>query len=304
MSPSAIPLKTHHGVVVPMVTPLAPSGDLDEPAVLRIIEHLLAGGVHGIFVLGTNGEMPWLTRPEVGHSLVRIMVQQVGGQAKTYAGVAGERAVETAETWFALGVDTVVVRLPKQCTLDAAGQDRYFRDIADRVPGPVILYNMPPIADTSIPAHVIESLAPHPNVAGLKDSENDFDRLRSLVTGLGGRDDFSILTGVTALSTKAISLGADGMVPSAGNLVPRMCRDLFTAARSGDNAAAEHLQNKVDKISEIYRRQGDPKQSIAALKTAASALGLCGPTVAPELPILDDGQRQQIQSDMKQVGLV
>jgi len=245
-----------------MVTPLTPQAKLDEPAVGRVIEHLLAGGVHGVFVLGTTGEMPSLPRA-LRRRLVEMTVQHVGSRAKTYAGIADNclaRCVESAGEYFDLGVGAVVAHLPTCFGLDADEQQAYLGELLEQVAGPVVLYNMPPTTHMSIPIEVVGRLAGHPRAAGLKDSENDAARLAAVLEALGGRQNFSVLTGVTGLSARALLLGADGMVPSSGNLVPGLCRRLFDAATAGDSPAAEQLQQELDaaRWANRWRRSRPP----------------------------------------------
>ncbi len=102
----------------------------------------------------------------------------------------------------------------------------WYQALLDGLEGPLLLYNMPMTTKVSIPLDVVEKLLGHPRLAGIKDSENNPKRLEELLQRFGGRKDFSMFVGVGALMEKGLRLGADGIVPSVGNLIPDICRKL------------------------------------------------------------------------------
>src|SRR5712664_2311800 len=165
----------YHGVVVPTVTPVTPTGDLDEAALERLIEFLLAGGVDGIFVLGTTGE-----GPSVPHGtrlkLVQRSVAAVRGRAQLYAGIGGTclaDSVAAANDYFRAGADVVVAQPPVYFPIQPQELLAYFRALLDGLASPLILYNIPATTRVSIPLEVVAELQGHPKLAGMKDSEND-----------------------------------------------------------------------------------------------------------------------------------
>jgi len=265
--------KPYHGVVVPMVTPVTPQGDLDEPAVRRVIDHLIEGG---------SG----------------ITVEHVGGRAVTYAGIGNNclaDSVHAAEEYFQLGIDVVVAHLPSYYALSPEEQSDYYAALVERIPGPLMLYNIPSTTHMSTPIGVVEKLSRHPKVIGLKDSENNVARVEAVMETLGGRSDFAIFVGVSALSARALSLGADGIVPSPAHLVPYLCQRLYESGSQGDVTSAEEYQRQVDQVADIYVRNRTLGQSLAALKAAMGALSLCGPDVLPPLRPLDAAQQEAIR---------
>jgi dihydrodipicolinate synthase/N-acetylneuraminate lyase len=291
--------KRYLGVVVPMITPITSRGDLDEPAVRRVIDHLIEGGVNGIFVLGTTGEgasVPRRTRSR----LVAIAVEHVGDRVATYAGIGNnclDHSVHAAEEYFRLGVDVVVAHLPSYYALDPEEQSDYYAALAERIPGPLMLYNIPSTTHMSIPIEVVEKLSHHHKIIGLKDSENSVSRLEAVVEALGGRSDFAVFAGVSALSARALCLGADGIVPSPAHLVPDLCQRLYETGVQGDVASAEEYQRQVDQVANIYVRNRTLGQSLAALKAAMGTLGLCNPDVLPPLRPLDAAQQEAVRRE-------
>ena len=293
--------KKRAGIVVPMVTPFTPTGDLDEAAARRIVDHILEADVGGVFLLGTTGEDASMSL-EMRTRLVATVTEHVGGRATTYAGISHNSlasSVKAAEAYTRLGVDTLVARLPTYYALTDEEQHAYFLALLERIPGPLMLYNITSTTHMTIPIRVIEALSQHSQVVGIKDSDRDLPRLEELVRRLGGRPDFSLLCGVTAWSVRALALGADGCVPSTANLVPEACQRLYERFCQGDLAAAEACQRELDELGGILRAGQTLGQSIGSLKAAMGALGLCGPTVLPPLTTPSLSQQEAARNGLR-----
>jgi dihydrodipicolinate synthase/N-acetylneuraminate lyase len=278
------PAKAHGGVIVPMVTPFTADGRVDRESAERLTDHLVEGGCHP-FVLGTTGEgasIPKAARAE----LVRCVVERAARRAKVYAGISTnvlETAVDTARQYLQLGADAVVAHPPSYFPITGDDMLAYFELLADRVGGPLILYNIPITTHLSIPLDVVETLSHHPNIVGLKDSESGLPRLKEGVLRWAQRPDFSHLVGAAEQGAYGLELGSDGVVPSAGNLVPRLHRELYEAALRGEHETARRLQERLDALSSLYVTAPALGQSLAALKVMASVLGLCEPHMLPPL---------------------
>ena len=297
--------KAYRGVVVPMVTPIAPDGLVDIPAARRIIEHLLDGGVDGVFVLGTTGEGASVPRSEALR-LVELTAQQVRGRALVFSGLYENcllEAVNTGNQYLRAGADVLVLLPSFYFTLQPSETLSSIASVLDRLAGPVFLYNIPAISHCSIPLDIVEQLLGHPRLVGMKDSENDALRLGQLVTRLSKRPDFSVFIGVGAHMAKMLSLGADGIVPSVGNLVPEVCVELADAIRQGDSSRAVLLEERMMATANLYQRGRSLGGSLAALKAAMNSLGLCGPDVLPPLLTLPDDERKRVRQEMVRSGI-
>lgn len=298
--------KKHCGVIVPMVTPVTATGSLDEDGVSRLIEFLLQGGVDGIFVLGTTGEAS-----SVPHAdrlrFVEFTVKQVETRALVYAGINDNSlhdAVEAGNDYLRAGVDALVAPLPFYFPIEPPEMLRYCNELLDQLEGPMLLYNIPATTHMSIPIDVLEKLVGHPHLVGVKDSENNAARLEKIIQKLGGRGDFSIFIGVGALMARMLLLGADGIVPSVGNLMPDLCQQLFDSARAGDRPKTAELEKRLLAVTKVYQRGRTLGQSLAALKTAMSLNGLCEAAVLAPLPTLTDREQENIRQEMLGLGIL
>ena len=278
------PVKRFSGVIVPMATPFTEQGRIDQGTVERITAHLVEGGCHP-FVLGTTGEGASIQERD-RTAMVEWAVAAAEGKALVYAGISSnvlEDAVDMARRYHDLGVDAVVAHPPSYYPITGDDMRRYFALLADRVSGPLVLYNIPVTTNLSIPLEVVEELSHHPKVVGLKDSESDIERLEEGISRWSAREDFAHLTGWAAQSAYGLGLGSDGIVPSAGNIVPHWYRALYDAAVAGDTATAVAIQHATDDLSTLYVDHPTLGQSLAALKVMMSVRGLCEPHMLPPL---------------------
>lgn len=276
--------KKYKGVIVPMVSPVNEDLSIDKVAVHKILDSFMLNGVSP-FLLGTNGEAPSLSDTQKSE-LVKEAVGYVNRKTTVYAGIAGnclEETIRNARQYAQIGVDAVVAHLPFYFPLSVNQMLTYYTQLADSIPCQLILYNNPITVQQSIPLEVIDQLSHHPNIAGIKDSERGMERLNQSIELWSQRDDFVHLLGWTVQSAYALLKGSAGIVPSTGNFIPVLYKDLYDAAIGKDQTKAFKCQKKADNISEIYLKDRNISQSIPALKFIMSIAGLCQPFVLPPL---------------------
>ena len=293
----------HHGVVVPMVTPLTATGTLDEPAVDRLVESLLAGKVNGIFVFGTTGEGARIPRSDRRRLLERV-VAKVQSRALIYAGIGGIDPNDTSagNEYVDAGADATVARAP--ISMSVSELQPWFQALLDRSKGPVILYNIPTLTKVSIPLDVVESLLGHPRLAGMKDSENNLERLTTLLHRFGSRPGFSIFVGVGKLMEQGLRLGAHGIVPSVGNLIPITCHQLWQCAQCGDWSGARQHATRMNSVATLYQAGRDLDESLSALKGALSLQGVCQKYMFPPIKALDEAGLQSLAVELNHLNVV
>lgn len=295
-------LNKYHGVVVPMVTPVTKEGDIDVKAVERIIDNFAKYNVSAL-LMGTTGEGNSVA-VEQGVKMIEAAAKAAAGRITIYAGLAGNcvsEQMEAAKKFVAAGADVIAATLPCYYALTPEQMMKYYTDLADALTIPLMLYNITITTHMSIPVDVIEKLSHHPNIVGLKDSEDNQERMEEILRLVADRDDFAYFCGCAANSAKALSLGADGIVPSVGNYLPKMYADLFDAGVKGDTATAEDLQQKTIEIGKINTAGLTLGQSLAGLKVIMKMFGLCDTFMLPPLTELDDDTVKRIQEQAKEV---
>ena len=288
--------KKYKGVVVPMVTPVTKEGALDTAAVERIITFFVEAGVSPL-LMGTTGEGNSVSQAD-GLLFVETAVKAAQKRITIYAGLTGNcfsEQLKQAEAYTNAGADVIVATLPTYYALTPEQMENYYRTLADSIQGPLMMYNILATTHMSIPVDVIQRLADHPNIVGLKDSERDLERMAQCIEIAKGREDFCYFCGWAAQSAHSLELGGDGIVPSTGNYVPDMFQQLYEAAVKGDMDTANRLQDETNEIAKIYQKDRTLGQSLTALKVMMQSKGLCEPWMLMPLTRLSDEEEQTIK---------
>lgn len=273
------------GVIIPSVTPFGPTGGIDDAAVGRTLDHFVQAGVDGVLLLGTTGEGVSIPAGD-RRRFVQSATDHLGGRVTVLVGIGGTclaESIDEAGAFREAGADGFLAHLPPYYPLGAREMAAWFEDLADGLSGPLLLYNIPVTTGMSLPEEVVRDLADHAGVYGIKDSEYDDDRMERVLGWTRDRDDFAYFVGPSARSARGISLGADGVVPGVGNLLPGVFVRIVERARAGDREEADRLQEIVVEVGDTYMAGRTVSQAVAALKTGMSALGLCEPDVLPPL---------------------
>jgi len=264
------------GVVVPLVSPFKENGRIDEESAIRLVDHVVSNECHP-FVLGTTGEA--LSIPAGERYLYLKTVVRANAERKTvYAGIAGfclEESIEAGKRYSDAGAEILVANLPSYYPLPVEYMKRYFTELADSLPKPLMIYNIKSTTHMSIPVDLVRQLGLHENIIGIKDSERDVDRLDSLVEFANDTPGFYYQLGWAARSVYALNAGADGIVPSTANAFPQLYRDLYEACVSGDSEKAEILQSVTNELSAVYQKDKLLSQALPALKIMLEELGIC-----------------------------
>lgn len=289
------PSKLLRGIVPPMITPLATPARLDYDGLERLVERHVSGGVHGLFILGTTGEATSLG-VAVRRELVGLVCRQVAGRVPVAVGVTDTNVEESVDLsrWAAdQGADVIVVSCPYYLPPEQPELIAYATQLAREQPLPLCLYNMPGLTKTPYELETVRQLADIPRIVGIKDSSGDLAYLRGLVAQ-NRREDWTILAGLEKLLIDAVSLGADGSVPSGANLAPRLFVDLFNAATSGDAELAAKLASTIAKFQQIYQASTGRAAVIRGIKCALSLRGVCSDTMAAPFRGCTEQERKRI----------
>lgn len=294
-----VPLR---GIIPPMVTPLRERDVLDREGLERLIEHILAGGVHGLFILGTTGEGPSLAY-RTRQQLIEATCEQVAGRVPVLVGITDSSFVESvnlAEFAADAGAQAVVLAPPFYYPISQGELENYVRRMASALPLPVFLYNMPSHTKVSFGVETLRRLIDHPNIAGLKDSSGEMVYFHEVLRVARQRPDFSLLIGPEQLLADAILLGGDGGVSGGANVFPKLYVDLYDAAAGGHLRQAQALHSQVMRVATtIYTVGKTPSRFINGIKCALACRGLCADLPADPLERFSDAQREQIERHLQ-----
>lgn len=267
------------GVIPPVITPFK-DGEIDFDSLGRVIDFLLEGGVNGLFIGGSSGEVAYLTDSQRDES-VRYTVERVAGRVPVLAGAidtTAHRVIEQAKRAEALGVDAVVAACPFYAINDMNEIADHFRAIAAAVKVPLFAYDVPVrLNGKKLSRDMLVQLGTEGVLAGVKDSSGDDVGFRRLVAAneKAGHP-LALLTGHECVVDGMLLLGGDGVVPGYGNVEPRPYADMWAASRRGDWAEVRRLQDKICAGFEIVfvpqGRSGDAT-GIGAFKTVMEAQG-------------------------------
>ncbi len=293
-------MKKYNGVLVPMITPFTREGKIDHDHIKILVQKLIDHQCHP-FVMGTTGEglsIPFEDRIDLIKGLSAFKKKGSCLYASVSA-VCHEDMLELAKKSAENGIDVVVAHLPPQYPLSESAMLEWFEDLADKSQCPVMIYNILSTTNMSIPLEIIEKLSHHPNIVGLKDSEKDTGRVKEAVSRWKDRSDFSYLVGWASASYMALKLGADGIVPSSGNVFPEVYVRLLKAVENGEDQIAEQWQQVSDKIGNLYQQGRLLPDSLSALKVIMKTVDLCEPYVIPPLHLLNMEEREIIVKEFK-----
>jgi 4-hydroxy-tetrahydrodipicolinate synthase len=288
--------KKYHGVVVPMTTSLTKESKIDTAAVSTIMAAFAENNLSPL-ILGTTGESSSVGKEE-SSVFVKVAVKEKQANQVVYAGLVGNNVgelTERAKLYADLGADVVVSTLPSYYILTPAQMEKYYTQLAEASPCPVMMYNIKATTQMSIPLETVNALSKHPNIVGLKDSERDMERLQTAINAYRDRPDFSFFCGWGAQGLQSLRMGADGIVPSTGNAVPELYGALYHAFLQKDYALAEKIQKATDEVAAIYQQGRTLGQSLAALKILMERRGFCQRYMIPPLTELQPADVAEIQ---------
>jgi 4-hydroxy-tetrahydrodipicolinate synthase len=291
------------GIIPPMVTPLLSDNlTLDIKGVQHLVEHLISGGVHGIFILGTTGESTSLSY-KTREQLIIESCKAVNGRVPVFVGITDtsiEESIHLALIAERAGAAAVVAAPPYYYGLGQEELYKYYWRLADQLTLPLFLYNMPSHTKINIDAKTVVRLSEHPNIIGLKDSSANAVYFQSLCYLL--KTNFSLLVGPEEITAETVLMGGNGGVNGGANLFPKLYVALYNAAVAKDFARMEELQNLVMEIStKIYTVGSYGSSYLKGLKGALSALGIINGNIAPPFTTFDEKEMTKVISNIKEI---
>ncbi len=294
--------KLINGIVPPLVTPLLEQDRLDVAGLERLIEYVLAGGVSGLFVLGTTGEGPSLSY-RLRREVIEYTCRQTAGRVPILVAITDTAAAESqALAQFAAeqGAAAVVLAPPYYYPTSQPELIEYINDILCRLPLPLMLYNMPAMTKISFDIETVRHMAEQDGIIGMKDSSGNMNYFHHLLRA--ARPDWSVMMGSEALLAEAVLFGADGGVCGGANFAPKLFVQLHQAAQNHDWNQVRALQSQVLDLSErIYSIGQHPSATIKGIKCALSCLEICGDTIAEPLHAFHEPEREKLRAVLQEL---
>lgn len=275
---------------------------MDVKGLERLIEHIIEGGVHGLFILGTTGEAQ-----SIGFDLRKEMIRHTSrilrGRLPLLVGISDTSVHDSIRlSRFAeeAGADAVVSAPPYYFATSQPELAEFYETLIPDLPLPLFLYNMPTHTKVNFAPDTIRRIAEHKNVIGFKDSSANGAYLQSVLYAMRDRDNFSVLVGPEEMTAEFVLMGGHGGVNGGANMFPELYVGLYNAAVDGDLERVRLLQQKVMQISSTIYNVGSYGSSyLKGVKTALSVLGICNDFLASPFNRFDVVHRQKIEEALR-----
>ena len=291
------------GVIPPLITPLTDRDTIDESGTERLINHVIAGGVAGVFVLGSTGEAPSLSY-RLRRDFIQLASSIIDSRVPLMVGITDTsfvESVELARVAADAGAAAVVLSTPYYFPAGQTELTQYVEHIIEELPLPLMLYNIPVLTKVAFEIDTLRYLSKYPQIVGVKDSGGDMDYFRELLTLRELRPDWTILIGPEHLLAAAVQAGGDGGVNGGANVFPKLFTSMFVAARDGDTERVTELQEQINNLQPIYDVGKYASRFIKATKCAASLRGLCSDHMAEPFNHFFDPERRKVAAVIEQV---
>jgi dihydrodipicolinate synthase/N-acetylneuraminate lyase len=288
-----------YGIVPPLITPLTPAGNFDADSFVGLIDRVIAGAVHGLFLLGSTGEFCSLSS-SVRQRVIAVGCRAAQNRVPVIVNVSGTSLDDSLQlTAYAAKSGAMGVALcpPYYFSITQADLLRYTQKFAEAAELPVFLYNIPQNARLEFEAETVHRLSSIPNIVGLKNSNGSLAYLAKVIQVKAQRPDFSLLVGTEEITLAAIDAGADGSICGGANMFPALYVKLFDAINTGSRAQAIKIQDLIGRIaSQIYTVGPASTSYFRGIKAALAELGVCGETLAEPFSVFNQEEKAELRS--------
>ncbi len=286
------------GIIPPLISPLLARDELDQKGLERLVEHVLSGGVHGMFLLGTTGEAPSLSY-RLRRELIERVSAVVAGRVPILVGITDTSFVESvhlAEHASKAGAQALVLSTPYYFPAGQTELARYVENLVAELPLPLVLYNMPSLTKVWFEIETLQRLSAIPQIIGLKDSSGDMGYFEKAIGLKKLRPDWSVMIGPEAKLTESMRLGGDGGVAGGANLFPRIFVDCYEACVAGNQVRIDEMQTAINALQQIYEVGKYASKYIKATKCCLSLLGICDDFMAEPFDRFRAPERERVRA--------
>ena len=285
-----------------MVTPLTADGGLDEKGLEKLIEHLIIGGVHGIFLLGTNGEAPSLSYA-LRKELITKACKFINGRVPVLVGITDTSfngSLDMAAHSKEAGSDAVVVAPPYYLPISQEEMTDYLERLIPQLPLPVMMYNMPSCTKLHLSLETVIK-AKELGAIGIKDSSGDMSYFYSLIEAFKESPEFSIIVGTEMFLPETMLYGGHGAVAGGANFLPELFVDLYNASVANNIEDIKILRSKVAFVNNtIYCVGKNASRITKGIKCALSVMEICEDHMALPLRKFENTERERVKQFLDQ----
>jgi 4-hydroxy-tetrahydrodipicolinate synthase len=289
-----------HGSMVALVTPMRDDGAVDEDSLEALIEFHIAEGTDAIVAVGTTGESSTIDEQEHCY-LLRRFVGIAGGRIPIIAGTGANstrEAIDLTRCGMQAGAEACLLVTPYYNKPTQEGLYQHYKAVAEAVPVPQILYNVPGRTACDLLPETVARLAPVSNIVGIKDATGNLERGRQLLEVCG--DKLDVYSGDDATAMELILMGARGDISVTANVAPRAMHEMCTAALAGDRERAEALDRPLRGLHSDLFAQSSP----IPVKWALHEMGLIPPGIRLPLTPLEPQYHERVREAMRQAGVL
>lgn len=291
------------GIIPPVITPLKSQLQLDLHGVERLTEHIINGGVSGLFVLGTTGEGPSLP-VSLKKEFVELICRQVNGRIPVLAGVADtsfSNTIEIARYAADCGAYASVLMTPFFFKVTQKDLIKYIRNLIAQIPTPVLLYNIPAYTKMAFEYESLKQLTDEEKIIGIKDSSGDMDYFSEILKLKKDRPDWSIMCGPDKVVLEAMKAGADGGVNAGANIIPEVYVTMYNESANGNFENAEKLNNQVMRL---YEAAHLAKPYIVCFKHMLKCMGICDSFISEPFHEIEPQAAVKVKQYLKKAQLI
>ncbi|OGG70973.1 4-hydroxy-tetrahydrodipicolinate synthase [Candidatus Kaiserbacteria bacterium RIFCSPHIGHO2_12_FULL_53_13] len=289
------------GAITAIVTPFKKDGALDIDALKRLLKYQLSGGINGIVVCGSTGEAATLNDEEYARA-VKCAVEEIGGKIPVIAGAGSnntQRAIELSRIAQEQGVDGLLHVTPYYNKPTPNGLVAHFKAIAEAVPLPIIIYNVPGRTGSNVPPVMILRIAKEvPAVVAVKEASGSINQIGAIIEN--APKGFVVLSGDDALTLPAMILGAKGCISVVANESPKLFSALCQEALKGEWHTARVLHFKLLRLMDVNFVESNP----IPVKAALSMMGFIEDVLRLPLVALENKNRPEVERCLKELGLI
>lgn len=290
-----------YGIIPALVTPLDENGKLMEGALRQVIDYTVDGGVHGLFILGSTGEIYGLEYEQKKRAL-EITIEQSNGRVPVYAGaseITTRDCIKLAQLAESLGAQAISVLTPYFITPSRNELKEHYIKIAKSTKLPVILYNNFDRTNVNITADLAEELSNVDNIVGIKDSSGDMTLMGEYIRRTQGKD-FNVIAGRDTLILSNLVYGGTGAIAATANIAPKLPVGIYNAFKEGNLEKAREFQYALAPLRIAFGLGSFP----VVMKEALRLVGIdAGVTLSPVGPMSDEN-RQKLTGILKDMGVL